>query len=76
MMRKNFRFFLGAAAGICLTLLITGPQGAQLAAVAKAAAGADTYSQLNLFGEVFDASRATTSKSPTTPSWSRARSTA
>ncbi len=54
MMRKNFRFFLGAAAGICLTLLITGPQGAQLAAVAKASAGAATYSQLNLFGEVFE----------------------
>ena len=51
-MRKNSMFFLGAAAGVCLTLLFTGPQGAQLVAVAKA--GADTYSQLNLFGEVFE----------------------
>ena len=57
-MRKNFLFFLGAAAGACLTLLVTGPQGAQLVAAAKAAAGADTYSQLNLFGEVFERVRA------------------
>ena len=57
-MRKNFLFFLGAAAGACLTLLVTGPQGAQLIAVARAAASADTYSQLNLFGEVFERVRA------------------
>src|SRR5260370_30905037 len=54
MMRKNLLFFLGAAAGACLTLVVTGPQGAQWVAVAKAAAGADAYSQLNLFGEVFE----------------------
>jgi carboxyl-terminal processing protease len=53
-MRKNIVFFLGAAAGTCLTLLVSGPQGAHLVAVAKAAAGVDTYSQLNLFGEVFE----------------------
>jgi carboxyl-terminal processing protease len=54
-MRKNALFFLGAAAGTCLTLLVTGPQGAHLVAAAKAAASsADTYSQLNLFGEVFE----------------------
>ena len=53
-MRKNSIFLLGSAAGICLTLLVTGPQGAQWAAAAKAAAGADTYAQLNLFGEVFE----------------------
>ena len=53
-MRKNSIFLLGAAAGICLTLLVTGPQGSQWIAAAKAAAGADTYSQLNLFGEVFE----------------------
>ena len=52
-MRKNSLFFLGAAAGACLTLLVSGPQGAQWVAVAKGA-GADAYSQLNLFGEVFD----------------------
>jgi carboxyl-terminal processing protease len=53
-MRKNFVFFLGAVAGTCLTLVATGPQGAQLVAAARAAAGASTYSQLNLFGEVFE----------------------
>lgn len=54
-MRKNALFFLGAASGICLTLLVTGPQGAPWIAAAKAAAGADnTYAQLNLFGEVFE----------------------
>ena len=53
-MRKNSVFFLGAAAGVCLTFLFTGPQGAQLVAAAKATAGADAYSQLNLFGEVFE----------------------
>src|ERR1039458_8795075 len=53
-MRKNSVFFLGAAAGVCLTLLFTGPQGAQLVAAAKAMAGADTYSHLDLFGEVFE----------------------
>jgi carboxyl-terminal processing protease len=53
-MRKNALFFLGAASGICLTLLVTGPQGAQWVAAAKAATSADTYAQLNLFGEVFE----------------------
>jgi carboxyl-terminal processing protease len=53
-MRKNSIFLLGTAAGVCLTLLVTGPQGAQWVAAAKAAANADTYSQLNLFGEVFE----------------------
>jgi carboxyl-terminal processing protease len=57
-MRKNSQFLLGTAAGICLTLLVTGPQAAQWVAVAKAAVGADTYSQLNLFGEVFERVRA------------------
>src|ERR1700681_4492572 len=57
-MRKNSLFFLGAAAGACLTLLVSGPQDAQWAAAAKAAAGADAYSQLNLFDEVFDRVRA------------------
>jgi carboxyl-terminal processing protease len=53
-MRKNFVFFLGAAAGTCLTLLVTGPQGGQLIAAAKASASSETYSQLNLFGSVFE----------------------
>ena len=53
-MRKNFVFFLGAAAGTCLTLLVTAPQGGQLIAAAKASADSETYSQLNLFGNVFE----------------------
>jgi carboxyl-terminal processing protease len=53
-MRKNSIFLLGTVAGVCLTLLVTAPQSAQWVAAAKAAAGADTYSQLNLFGEVFE----------------------
>src|ERR1700726_2886180 len=57
-MRKNSLFLLGTAVGICLTLLVTGPQTAQLVAVAKAAVGSDTYRQLNLFGEVFERVRA------------------
>jgi carboxyl-terminal processing protease len=57
-MRKNSHFFLGAAAGAGLTLLVAAPQGAHLVAAAWAATGADAYSQLNLFGEVFERVRA------------------
>ena len=53
-MHKNSLFFLGAASGICLALLVTAPQSSQWVAAAKAAAGAEPYSQLNLFGEVFE----------------------
>jgi len=53
-MRKNSLFFLGAVAGTCLTLLVTGPRGELLIAAAKAATSPSTYSQLNLFGEVFE----------------------
>jgi carboxyl-terminal processing protease len=53
-MRKNSFFLLGAAAGVCVTLLATGPGGALLVAAAKATASSDTYSQLNLFGDVFE----------------------
>jgi carboxyl-terminal processing protease len=53
-MRKNIVFFLGAAAGTCLTLLVTGPQGGQLIAAARASASSEIYSQLNLFGSVFE----------------------
>jgi carboxyl-terminal processing protease len=52
-MRKNSLFFLGTAAGVCMTLLVTMPHSSLIAA-AKAAASPDTYSQLNLFGEVFE----------------------
>jgi len=58
-MRKKWLFLVGSLTGACLTLLVTGPEGEQLVARAKAAAGvADTYSQLNLFGEVFERVRA------------------
>jgi carboxyl-terminal processing protease len=58
-MRKKWLFLVGSLTGACLTLLVTGPEGEHLVARAKAAAGvADTYSQLNLFGEVFERVRA------------------
>jgi carboxyl-terminal processing protease len=54
-MRRQITFLLGTVTGACLTVLISGPQGAHLVAAAKAAARADNiYSQLNLFGEVFE----------------------
>jgi carboxyl-terminal processing protease len=54
-MRKNVSFLLGTVAGVCLTLLVTAPQGAHWIEAAKAAARSDnTYSQLNLFGDVFE----------------------
>src|SRR6478672_6162686 len=55
-MRKNILFLLGSVTGACLTLLVTGPGGEHWITRAKAAA--DTYSQLNLFGEVFERVRA------------------
>ena len=39
-MRKNFLFFLGSLAGVCLTLLVTGPNSERLIAKARAAANA------------------------------------
>jgi len=57
-MRKNSLFLLGAATGVCLTLLVCAPQGAHLVSTARATAGVDIYSQLNLFGEVFERVRA------------------
>jgi carboxyl-terminal processing protease len=66
-MRKNSLFILGAAAGVGLTLLVTGPLGAQLSAVARADAGADTYSKLNLFGEVFERVRTDYVEKPDDP---------
>src|SRR6202051_119384 len=54
-MRKNITFLLGTVTGVCLTLVVAGPQGAHLIGAATAAARADnTYSQLNLFGDVFE----------------------
>ncbi|NOJ49533.1 S41 family peptidase [Bradyrhizobium archetypum] len=53
-MRRNFAFLLGTVTGACLTAAVIGPQGAHLVAAAKAAARSDTYTQLNLFGTVFE----------------------
>jgi len=53
-MRRNFAFLLGAVTGACLTVVVTGPQGTSLVAAAKAAARSDAYTQLNLFGNVFE----------------------
>ena len=54
-MRRNVGFLLGTVTGACLTLAVTLPQGAHLVEAAMAAAGADNiYSQLNLFGDVFE----------------------
>src|SRR4051812_34720554 len=64
-MRRNFTFLLGTVAGACLTVLVTGPQGAHLVAAAKAAARPDsTYVQLNLFGDVFERIRASYVEKP------------
>src|SRR3978361_1942999 len=64
-MRRNLTFRLGTVTGICLTALVTGPQGAHLFAAAKAAARSDsTYSQLNLFGDVFERVRASYVEKP------------
>jgi carboxyl-terminal processing protease len=60
MMRKTFLLLLGAASGTALTLMATQqPQRIHfgLWSTAKAAA-ADTYRQLNLFGDVFERVRA------------------
>src|ERR1700742_4224681 len=53
-MRKNSHFLLGALAGTCLTLLVAGPKPEFWIAAAKAAVNGDTYSQLNLLGDVFE----------------------
>ena len=57
MMRKLPLILLGAAAGAALTFLATQPRIGVMGASARAA-GADTYRQLNLFGDVFERVRA------------------
>src|SRR5512133_1536818 len=57
MMRKTSLLLLGAAAGVAVTLIATPPRIVLFGATAKAAA-ADTYRQLNLFGDVFERVRA------------------
>jgi len=56
-MRKTTLILLGAAAGAAMTLLVTEPHMILIGSTAKAAA-ADTYRQLNLFGDVFERVRA------------------
>ena len=60
MMRKTFLLLLGAASGAALTLLATQqPQRVHIGLWSSAkAAAADTYRQLNLFGDVFERVRA------------------
>ena len=57
-MRKTSLVLLGAAAGAALSLLATQPRIMMVGAAAKAAGSADTYRQLNLFGDVFERVRA------------------
>ncbi len=57
MMRKTILILLGAASAAALTLFTMQPQLVGLGSSAKAAA-ADTYRQLNLFGDVFERVRA------------------
>jgi carboxyl-terminal processing protease len=56
-MRKTSLILLGAAAGAALTLFVSQPNVILAESSAKAAA-ADTYRQLNLFGDVFERVRA------------------
>jgi carboxyl-terminal processing protease len=57
MMRKTSLLLLGAVAGAALTTAATHPRVIMFGSSAKAAA-ADTYKQLNLFGDVFERVRA------------------
>ncbi|NWG25118.1 MAG: S41 family peptidase [Pseudorhodoplanes sp.] len=56
MMRKSFLVLLGAVSGAALTLVAVQPRAifSDMTAYAKAASSADTYRQLNLFGDVFE----------------------
>src|ERR1700752_2862371 len=57
MMRKTTLILLGALGGAAISLAVTQPHALLLGSSAKAAA-ADTYRQLNLFGDVFERVRA------------------
>jgi carboxyl-terminal processing protease len=58
MMRKTYLVLLGAVAGAALTLSVSQPRIMFPGVSAKAAGAADTYRQLNLFGDVFERVRA------------------
>jgi carboxyl-terminal processing protease len=57
MMRKTSLVLIGAATGAALTLVATQPRLLLIGSSARAAA-ADTYRQLNLFGDIFERVRA------------------
>ncbi len=57
-MRKTYLVLLGAVAGAALTLSVSQPRIVFPGVSAKAAGAADTYRQLNLFGDVFERVRA------------------
>ena len=57
MMRRTSLIFLGAIAGVGLTLIATHPHSVLVGSSAKAASS-DTYQQLNLFGDVYERVRA------------------
>jgi carboxyl-terminal processing protease len=57
MMRKTSLLFLGALAGVLVTLMITQPHALLVDSAARAAVS-DTYRELNLFGDVFERVRA------------------
>ena len=54
MMRKTFLVLVGAAAGAALTLAAVQPRLVFSGISASAASSADTYRNLNLFGDVFE----------------------
>jgi carboxyl-terminal processing protease len=54
MMRRTSRLFLAAAAGAILSFVVAQPPGAPPIRAAHAAADSETYSQLNLLGDVFE----------------------
>jgi carboxyl-terminal processing protease len=56
MMRRTLLILIGAASGVALTLLATQPRS--VVGSSASAASADTYRQLNLFGDVFERVRA------------------
>src|SRR5271168_2493339 len=53
-MRKTSLVLLGAVAGAALTLMAVQPSRLLVATSASAAGAADTYRQLNLFGDIFE----------------------
>src|SRR5271168_3713510 len=53
-MRKTSLVLLGAVAGTALTLMVVQPSRLMVGTSASAAGAADTYRQLNLFGDIFE----------------------